>query len=143
MERNDLESIEAILNWRTVKADSIGLTEVDHQLLRQQDNAQNVIISAAIANCYPIVKTLHADGYHIIDKIVDDRFVFSKEAETCYKASSVDMMEKHIDRIRIFKAQASPAYMALTYIHDPISHAFDYTTKAALGIYSPTLFYAP
>ena len=46
----------------------------------------------------------------------------------------VDMMERHIDRIRIFKAQASPAYMSLTYINDPVSHAFDCTKKAALGI---------
>ena len=48
--------------------------------------------------------------------------------------SVVDMMERHIDRIRIFKAQASPAYMSLTYVDDPVSHAFDCTKKAALGI---------
>ena len=39
-----------------------------------------------------------------------------------------------LDRIRIFKAQASPAYMALTYIKNPITHAFDCTKKAALGM---------
>ena len=33
-----------------------------------------------------------------------------------------------------FSAQASPAYMALTYVNDPVSHAFDFTKKAALGI---------
>lgn len=34
VERDDLESIEGILSWRKVKASSIGLTEVDHRLLR-------------------------------------------------------------------------------------------------------------
>jgi hypothetical protein len=48
--------------------------------------------------------------------------------------NSADMMERHINRIRIFKAQASPAYMALTYLNDPVSHAFDCTKKAEIGI---------
>ncbi len=43
-------------------------------------------------------------------------------------------MERHIDRIRIFKAQASPAYMSLTYVNDPVSHAFDCVKKAKLGM---------
>ena len=31
-------------------------------------------------------------------------------------------------------AQASPAYMALAYVNDPVSHAFNFTKKAQLGI---------
>ena len=77
---------------------------------------------------------LHSDGYTIFDKIADDRFVFSKEAEKTFLAlHQEDMMERHIDRIRIFKAQASPAYMALTYKTDPVSFAFDFTKKAQNG----------
>ena len=33
-----------------------------------------------------------------------------------------------------FLAQASPAYMALAYVNDPVSHAFNFTKKAQLGI---------
>ena len=43
-------------------------------------------------------------------------------------------MERHIDRIRVFKAMASPSYMALTYINDPVEHAFNMAKRAELGI---------
>ena len=43
-------------------------------------------------------------------------------------------MERHIDRIRIFKAMASPSYMALTYVNDPVEHAFNMAKRAELGI---------
>ena len=78
---------------------------MDHRLLRYQNKAQEVIRTAAIRNVYPIVKVLHSDGYEIFDKIADDRFVFSGKAETCLQGAftSEDVMEKHIDRIRIFK----------------------------------------
>ena len=56
--------------------DWIGVTEVDQKLLRMQDKAQEVIIMAAIRSCYPIVKVLRADGYKIIDKVADERFIF-------------------------------------------------------------------
>ena len=52
------------------------MTEVDQKLLRMQDKAQEVIIMAAIRSCYPIVKVLRADGYKIIDKVADERFIF-------------------------------------------------------------------
>ena len=45
-----------------------------------------------------------------------------------------DMMERHIDRIRVFRAMASPSYMALTYINDPVEHAFNMAKRAELGI---------
>ncbi len=44
------------------------------------------------------------------------------------------MMASHIERIRSFKAVASPAYMAMTYCKDPIEHAFDYSLKAEMGM---------
>ena len=43
-------------------------------------------------------------------------------------------MERHIDRIRVFRAMASPAYMAMTYAKDPVSHAFKLAKRAELGI---------
>ena len=43
-------------------------------------------------------------------------------------------MERHIDRIRVFRAMASPSYMALTYINDPVEHAFNMAKRAELGI---------
>lgn len=43
-------------------------------------------------------------------------------------------MESHIERIRSFKAMASPAYMAMTYQKDPVEHCFDFTRKADLGM---------
>ena len=52
------------------------MTEVDQKLLRMHDKAQEVIIMAAIRSCYPIVKVLRADGYKIIDKVADERFIF-------------------------------------------------------------------
>ena len=70
-----------------------------------QKKAQEVIITAAITSSYPIVKVLHSDGYKIFDKMADDRFFFSDYAEDF--ADAVGMMERHIDRIRIFKAQVS------------------------------------
>ena len=54
VELDDLDSIEGVLSWRTVKAREIGLTEVDRRLLRMQKTAQDVIITAAIRNSYPI-----------------------------------------------------------------------------------------
>ena len=45
-----------------------------------------------------------------------------------------DMMERHIDRIRVFRAMASPSYMALTYLNDPVEHAFNMAKRAELGI---------
>ena len=56
VELDDLESIEAILAWRNIKASEMGITEVDRRLLRMQKNAQEVIICAAIKNNYNIVK---------------------------------------------------------------------------------------
>lgn len=44
------------------------------------------------------------------------------------------MMETHIERIRTFKAMASPAYMAMTYTNDPVDHAFDFTQQAETGM---------
>ena len=78
VELDDLESIEAILAWRNIKASEMGITEVDRRLLRMQKNAQEVIICAAIKNNYSIVKMLHSDGYKIFDKMaeVSDRFFF-------------------------------------------------------------------
>lgn len=46
-----------------------------------------------------------------------------------------DFMETHIDRIRSFKAMASPSYMAMTYAKDPIEHAFNFTCSAELGMH--------
>ena len=43
-------------------------------------------------------------------------------------------MERHIDRIRVFRAMASPSYMALTYINDPVEYAFNMAKRAELGI---------
>ena len=43
-------------------------------------------------------------------------------------------MERHIDRIRVFRAMASPSYMALTYINDPVEHAFNMAKRAELGM---------
>ena len=45
-----------------------------------------------------------------------------------------DLMERHIDRIRVFRAMASPSYMALTYTNDPVEHAFNMAKRAELGI---------
>ena len=45
-----------------------------------------------------------------------------------------DWMERHIDRIRVFRAMASPSYMALTYTNDPVEHAFNMAKRAELGI---------
>ena len=45
-----------------------------------------------------------------------------------------DMMERHIDRIRVFKAMASPSYMAVTYTDDPVGHAFNMAKRAEIGI---------
>ena len=91
VELDDLESIEAILAWRNIKASEMGITEVDRRLLRMQKNAQEVIICAAIKNNYSIVKMLHSDGYKIFDKMaeVSDRFFFcngSDQAEYCMDA---------------------------------------------------------
>lgn len=91
VELDDLESIEAILAWRNIKASEMGITEVDRRLLRMQKNAQEVIICAAIKNNYSIVKMLHSDGYKIFDKMaeVSDRFFFSNgsdQAEYCMDA---------------------------------------------------------
>ena len=77
VEMNDLESIEAILSWRDLKARQIGLKDVDKMLLKMQKKAQEVIINAAIKNNFQIVRTLFADGYKIMDKMADDRFFFS------------------------------------------------------------------
>ena len=44
------------------------------------------------------------------------------------------MMERHIDRIRVFKAMASPSYMAVTYTNDPVGHAFNMAKRAEIGI---------
>ena len=93
VELDDLDSIEGILSWRNVKAKAIGLTDVDRKLLRMQKKAQEVIITAAIRSNYPIVKILHSDGYKIFDKMADDRFFFSEDAEYF---DTVDMMERHI-----------------------------------------------
>ena len=41
--------------------------------------------------------------------MADDRFFFSDDAG--YFADAVDMMERHIERIRIFKAQVSHAIL--------------------------------
>ena len=43
-------------------------------------------------------------------------------------------MERHIDRIRVFKAMASPSYMAVTYTDDPVGHAFNMAKRAEIGI---------
>ena len=43
-------------------------------------------------------------------------------------------MERHIDRIRVFKAMASPSYMAMTYVNDPVEHAFNMAKRAELGM---------
>ena len=48
--------------------------------------------------------------------------------------NSEDMMERHIDRIRVFKAMASPSYMAMTYVNDPVEHAFNMAKRAELGM---------
>ena len=45
-----------------------------------------------------------------------------------------DVMETHIERIRSFRAMASPAYLAMTYSKDPVEHAFDFTAKADVGM---------
>ena len=58
-------------------------------------------------------------------------FVLNVDAEYF---DSEDMMERHIDRIRVFRAMASPSYMALTYIDDPVEHAFNMAKRAALGM---------
>ena len=79
--------------WTLPKAKAIGLTDVDRKLLRMQKKAQEVIITAAIRSNYPIVKILHSDGYKIFDKMADDRFFFSEDAEYF---DTVDMMERHI-----------------------------------------------
>ena len=47
---------------------------------------------------------------------------------------SEDVMERHIDRIQVFRAMASPSYMALTYDNDPVEHAFNMAKRAELGI---------
>ena len=44
------------------------------------------------------------------------------------------MMERHIDRIRVFQAMASPSYMAVTYTDDPVGHAFNMAKRAEIGI---------
>ena len=91
VELDDLESIEAILAWRNIKASEMGITEVDRRLLRMQKNAQEVIICAAIKNNYSIVKMLHSDGYKIFDKVAEctGTFFFSNgsdQAEYCMDA---------------------------------------------------------
>ena len=43
-------------------------------------------------------------------------------------------MQRHMHRIRIFRAMASPAYMAMTYLHDPVEHAFNMAKRAELGM---------
>ena len=95
VELDDLESIEAILAWRNIKASEMGITEVDRRLLRMQKNAQEVIICAAIKNNYSIVKILHSDGYKIFDKMADDRFFFcngsSDQAEYCMDAGRIHL----------------------------------------------------
>ena len=78
VEINDLESIEAILSWRDIKARQIGLKEVDKELLKMEKKAQEVMINAAEKNNFQIVRTLYSDGYKILDKITDDRFFFSE-----------------------------------------------------------------
>ena len=77
-------------------------------VIRTFKSAQEVIITAAIRNIYPIVKVLKADGYKIIDKVADDRFIF-KELHCDIPQSSfktVDFMERHVNRIRIFKGES-------------------------------------
>ena len=39
------------------------------------------------------MKVLHGDGYKIVDKMADDRFFFTEDAEYF---DTVDMMERHI-----------------------------------------------
>ena len=98
VELDDLESIEAILTWRNIKAEEMNITDVDRRLLRMQKVAQEVIISAAIKNNYNVVKILHSDGYKIFDKMADDRFFFctvSDQAEYCMDAGQ--------DHLHLFK----------------------------------------
>ena len=108
VELDDLESIEAILAWRNIKASEMGITEVDRRLLRMQKNAQEVIICAAIKNNYSIVKMLHSDGYKIFDKMaeVSDRFFFSNgsdQAEYCMDAGQNHLKNQKSAKIQIIE----------------------------------------
>ena len=113
-----------------------------------------MIINAAISNNYAIVRMLYADGYKIWDKMADDRFFFSegqfnftsitiwiKLFSSWNKNSDASFfdpeskVERHIDRIRVFRAMASPAYMAMTYMKVN-KYSWELNTSYALSIYT-------
>ncbi len=47
--------------------------------------------------------------------------------------SSEDLMARHIERVLNFRAKASPAYQSMTYVKDPVEHAFELTRQAGVG----------
>jgi len=50
------------------------------------------------------------------------------------KITSEDLMAARIEGVLNFKAVSSPAYMAMTYLKDPVEHAFDFTGMAQKGM---------
>ena len=143
VELDDLESIQAILAWRDAKAVQISLGDVEKKLLKLQKKAQEVIVAAAVKNNYSIIKLLYNDGYKILTGPTDEHHnytfdksdeIFDLHAGNDDEEEVGDLMESSIERIRRFRAVASPAYMAMTYTKDPVEHAFDFAQQARLGL---------
>ena len=112
---------------------------MDKKLLKLHRKAQEVIVAASVRNNYSVVKILYADGYKIFDKVGPEFYGFqmstSGNDNNDGEEERGDLMESYIDRIRSFKAMASPSYMAMTYSKDPVEHAFNFTKRAEVGMH--------